>query len=186
MIDDRRRSATNGQLSNPAPRLSGLAQSRAPLERPRSLWRRWALVAAIFAFVGFVGWWYIVRPVQQNIRLRLSLTSFALLYQAYQRDSGRSPQNIDDLEAYVKAQSAGRLANECRTARIALDLARDGRLQVIWNAWPIWGGTAEYLACESKLATQGGLVVWTNSSTEYISAAEYALRPPTPIQTQGR
>jgi hypothetical protein len=186
MMDDQPLSAADERLSNPAAHLAGLSQSRFPPEYIRPAWHRWAFLAAVVAFVGVLGWWYIVRPTRQNLQLRLSLSSFALLYQAYQRDAGRSPRNIDELEAYVKVQSAGRLANDCQTARLALDRARDGRLHVIWNAWQIWGGSNEYLACESKMMTEGGFVVWTSSRAEYFTAAEFARQRPMPMQMQGR
>jgi hypothetical protein len=187
MIPDQEPPAVDETAATVRGRLAGLALPRDPVETGRWTWRRWGLVLFALTFVGFAGWWHLIRPVQQNLRLRLSLTNFALLYQAYHRDYGRSPKNLGDFEDFVRAQSSGRRARECEMARDAIEMARDGRLTVIWNAWYFWGGNSnEYLACESDIAQKGGLVVWTYSSVEYLSANDFARPNVRPIQAYNK
>lgn len=186
MTDDRPLPAADGPAPISASRLAGLAQPRASIDVARRSWPRWAAALLLIAFVGFPVWWHIVRPAQQNLHLRLSLASFGLLYAAYQQDYGRSPRNIDEFEEFVRSQSQGRRAKECEMARTAMEMARNGRLEVIWNAWRIWGSSGEYLARESKTASQGGFVLWINGIAEYFSADAYMRRPPRAIQTQDK
>lgn len=107
----------------------------------------------------------------------MSLASFGRVYIAFQRQRLRSPRDIDELEAFVESQSTGQLAQECQTARIAMEMARDGRLKVIWNAIPTARYDAlEYLACEPAALVDAGYVLWTNSTAERLDAMEFARR----------
>lgn len=152
--------------------------------RRRWLWRGGWLLLFLSIF-GIAGWRYLVQPVREGVRLRLSLASFGRLYNAFQQERLHSPRDIDELEAFVQSQSTGRLAQDCQTAQIALKMAREGRLKVIWNAIPTnWKNPGEYLACEPAALVDVGYVLWTNTSAERLDAMEFARRG-VPATTMG-
>jgi hypothetical protein len=187
MMQDQEPTGTGDAAPKISSRLAGLSRPREPEATRRWSWRRWGFILMILGFVGFLGWSYVVKPMQHNLRLRLSLTSFAILYEAFDRDHRRPPQNLDELETYVRSQSTGRLAHECKMARMALDMARDGRLNVVWDAWsPMWRSAWEYLACESKAALEGGYVLWINKNPELLSPSEFTSRNPRPVMTRSQ
>lgn len=174
MIDDHKSPASDALLADRLNRLPTGAHERS-LEVSRPRWQRWLIVVVALAIVGFASWWHIVRPIRQNLRLRLSLTHFGLLYFSHQRDMGRSPRNIDELEAYIQSHACSRLPRECEMAQTALEMARDGRIYVVWDAWgQLYGSSQEYLAYESGTIRDAGLVLWTNCAVEQLTSTEFA------------
>lgn len=176
--------ADDPAAAGPSAPLPGNSSGPPPIELRTGLFRRGAILLIGLTLFGFVGWWYLLRPIQRNVNLRVSLAKFGLMYRRFQRENGRSPRDFDEFEAFLSVHAAGKFATETDLARPALEMARAGSLRVIWSAEPFLAGNSrEFLAVEPKIGTDGGFILWKDMGVAWMSAGEYNLRPPIPIRT---
>lgn len=140
-------------------------------------WKRWAVAVVLAVFLGTSMWIYIVRPVRNETRRRLALTNLALMYKAFSRDYARSPVSLEEFTLFLEQEMNGKRRNECRSASLAVEEARQGRLVIVWKGILTFS-TDRYLAYEPSAAATSGLILTPQGMVERVDDIKFARMAP--------
>jgi hypothetical protein len=109
--------------------------------------------------------------------VRIQLLSFAIRYLDYDLAHGHHPSSLDDLGTHEVSDPFG--INLPHDDSLALEMVRNGRFVVLWNATRTRSAEdAHYvLGHESDVSERGGFVMLGDGSIHYMSAVDFGQLP---------
>ena len=124
-----------------------------------------------------------VRAEQRNLERKRQIQQLGLMYHAFASERGKSPSSLDELQAYKPKGLLALSYPDDDNARIAIEIVKDGRLIIIWDAMFAEGGNESdlyVLGYEAHVPTDGGIVLLGGGVVAYQSATAFKAMPKIP------
>ena len=116
---------------------------------------------------------------RSELKTRLAMLKFGLLYIDFNHENGRSPSSLAELKTF-SPESRQLKTNEKEMLDSVFKMIEDGNLIVIWNAKLTKSGDLNAictLAYETTAPSTGGLIIDGGGAVHRVTSEEFAQRP---------